>query len=348
MLSEFIRWWAQQMMELLPARLTRRDGRAENALIVTSPISDENGSDIELLVRRNRRETSLGRFALDDLGMRAARAALGNRRRYGVVVLRVPRAVMLERNVVLPLAAERDVARVVEYEMDRFTPFAADEVFFAVAIQRRDRINAKLHLLVSLVPKAQLERPLAALAELGVAPTVVEAPQAAGTVRRVELGQPDRRRDRLRHAATIGAAAICALLAAASVVIPFVQQSAELDAIEAEIATMKPRVAQAETLRKQIANEANGSDVIAAEGARVGDALQAVAALTEILPDDTYLTSLSLRTRKLTMEGQSAAAAHLIAALSSDPVIRDAAFAAPVTRITQGGDIFSIRAELGP
>jgi hypothetical protein len=47
------------------------------------------------------------------------------------------------------------------------------------------------------------------------------------------------------------------------------------------------------------------------------------------------------------MAGRSAGAARLIGLLSADPTIRDAAFAAPVTRADSGGvDAFSIRAEL--
>jgi general secretion pathway protein L len=348
MLSEFLAWWAQQMLGLLPERLIRRDGGLDNALIVTRLDHGFGEPEVEFTLRRNRRETAVGRFTLDETGLRAARTALGNRYRGLPLVLSVPRSAILERQINLPLAAERDLARVVQYEMDRFTPFAADEVFFAVAVQRRDRVNAKLQALVSLVPKAQLEQLLAALGQLDVTPSVLEARLPGDGFRRVELGQPDPRRGRWQRAAFGLAAAACVLLALTAAGLPFLQQSWQLDEVEAEIEALRPRVNQAEALRKQIASDTSGSDVIASEGARVGDALQTIATLTEILPDDTYLTALTLRTRKLTLEGQSAAAAKLIAALSADPTIKDASFAAPVTRTTTGADIFSIRAELGP
>ena len=74
---------------------------------------------------------------------------------------------------------------------------------------------------------------------------------------------------------------------------------------------------------------------------------RSIAAITDILPDDTWLTELTLRQRKLGMAGRSAGAARLIGLLSADPTIGDATFAAPVTRANQGGvDAFSIRAEL--
>ena len=73
-----------------------------------------------------------------------------------------------------------------------------------------------------------------------------------------------------------------------------------------------------------------------------------LAALTGILPDDTYLESLTLQHRRLAVTGRSARAARLIGLLAANPVIRNPAFAAPVTRAPEGGDEFAIRAEVGP
>ena len=89
--------------------------------------------------------------------------------------------------------------------------------------------------------------------------------------------------------------------------------------------------------------------MLSAERARVGDALAALAATTAVLPDDTYLTDLTLRQRHLVMNGRSAAAARLIGLLSAAPGLREPAFLAPVTRSDTGhADLFSIRAELAP
>jgi general secretion pathway protein L len=68
-----------------------------------------------------------------------------------------------------------------------------------------------------------------------------------------------------------------------------------------------------------------------------------------VLPDDTYLTSLSIRQRKLAIAGRSAAAAKLIGGMAAHPLIHNPAFVAPVIRDeTNGGQMFSIRSDLGP
>jgi general secretion pathway protein L len=123
--------------------------------------------------------------------------------------------------------------------------------------------------------------------------------------------------------------------------------------------TLAPQMSQVEALRRRITGAGSGGDAISTETRRLGDALEALAAVTEILPDDSYLTEFTMRERKMTLSGLSASAPRLISLLSADPRIRNPAFTAPVTRQepvrigqanqeTAQRDVFSIRAELAP
>jgi general secretion pathway protein L len=353
--SEFLSWWAQQMLDLLPARLRRIGALPPDALVVTlpgAPPSGEATQDAEVALRRRGGETPLGRFGLDDAGLLVLNAALRGRRRPPCVVLRPPASALLERRVTLPLAADRDPGGVLRYELDRLTPFAPDEVFWAWRQEGRDVPRGTLRLRVSLLPKAGLLAAIGALGRAGLAPTRLEPIGPDGQPRAMAVGDPDGtarpRREAWRRRGLAAAGILCGGLALAAVSLPFLSQSMALAAAERQIDALRSRVAEAERLRKQIAEAKGGRDAIAAERARVGEALQVVAALTEILPDDTHLTELTLRQRRLTMAGRSAAAARLIGLLSADPTIRDAAFVAPVTRSESAQlDVFSVRAEIG-
>jgi general secretion pathway protein L len=342
MLNEVVSWWAQQMLELVPPRFRRRASGPANAIVVAW-----RDDGCELLVRRDHRDTALGRFAQDEAGLRAARALLGGRRA-PATVLRLPAGYVLERQVTLPLAAEQGLERVVRYEMDRFTPFAADEVYWSCAVQRRDRAQGKLTLAIALVPRLRLLPIIEALAQLQLAVTVIESVGSGGGALQIALGQPNLRRQRWRRGGLIAAGAACGALAVVAAALPFVLQGQERDAVEQRIAALKPRVSEAEALRQRIAAASAGSDAITSERVRLGDALQTVATLTKILGDDTHLIGLVLRQREVALEGQSAAAAKLITSLSSDPMIRNASFSAPVTRSETGADLFSIKAEVAP
>jgi general secretion pathway protein L len=250
---------------------------------------------------------------------------------------------LLEREVVLPLAAERDPRQVLHYEMDRLTPFNAEDVYWTWGIERRDRALGRLHLRLSLIPKALLREPIGALARAGIQPSAIEAG------RRIALGGPLPRSEKWRRAALKAGAIACVLLGATAAVQPFVRQTLALGRIDARIAELRPRVAQAEALRRRIASAQASDAVLLNERARVGDALQALAVTTDLVPDDTYLTDFTMHERKITISGQSAAPAKLIAALSAGAAIRNPAFAAPVTRLGSGqSELFSIHADFVP
>ncbi|MCL2430553.1 MAG: PilN domain-containing protein, partial [Alphaproteobacteria bacterium] len=179
-------------------------------------------------------------------------------------------------------------------------------------------------------------------------PTMLEAEGSSGELRWISLAASGPGERPWRGRGLVAAGATCAALAVAVAALPFWLQAQAREAVEARIAALKPRLDQAEAMRKKLAAVTESSDVFSAEHARVGDALHAIATLTEILPDDTHLISLVMQKREVSLEGQSAAAAKLLTTLSADRAIRNAAFSAPVTRNETGADVFAIRAEIAP
>jgi general secretion pathway protein L len=145
------------------------------------------------------------------------------------------------------------------------------------------------------------------------------------------------------------AAACCVALGLAAVVIPFVRQEAALTSIEQQIAAGRAAAAEADSLRHEIDRLAGSANFIESEGDKSGRPLAVLAAATRILPDDTYLTEMELRQRKVTLSGRSAAAARLIGPLAADGTFRNPGFAAPVTRLEAlGSELFTINAEVAP
>lgn len=339
MLGEFFEWWGGQLVTLVPARWRGRTGGTDALVADTS----EPGL---LTLRRRRRgaEQRLTQLRLDEPGGVALRAALNGRPRGEPVVLRLPPTQVLERAVILPLAAERDLDRVLGYEMERLTPFTADEVFWGFSVRERDRTRARLLLRLTMVPRASVAGVLDLLASGGARPMQLESAAADGPrIMRLAHAGPSAG-SRLTQRALAGAAALLALLVLVS---PFLRQSLALGEISERLDQMAPRIAQVDMLRRRIAGAGAGGDAVAAETRRLGDTLLALAAVTEILPDDSYLTEFTMRERKMTLSGLGASAPKLISLLSADPRIRAPAFTAPVTRSeTNHLDVFSIRAEL--
>ncbi len=347
MLNEVLTWWAKQMLDLVPPGLRRRDSGPRNALLVSLSEGGPAGEPmtVALVERRGHRETERFRARLDQLDQPPIRNLL---RRRLPIVLRPPKSALLEREVTLPLAAEQDLAGVLGYEMDRLTPFPAADVFWGYHVTARDSARAVLRVRLSVAARAVLRPVLAALERAGAVPALIEFPLAGGEVRRIRVAQPDTRLERRRRRGMALAAGGCGALAMAAVAQPLIRQSLALADIDSRVAAIDPRVRAVQGLRRQIADAATGADAVATEQARVGDAVQTLAAVTQILPDDTYLTSLGLQHRSLSLSGLSTEAAKLIGLLSADPMFQGAAFTAPVTRGSRGKDVFELRATIGP
>ena len=201
-----------------------------------------------------------------------------------------------------------------------------------------------------LLPRAGLAGLLDALAEAGIRPDAVEAPLPGGEIRRLPLAPPEtglarrvRRRERM-------ALALSGALAAACLLAPVLRQSFAFATVADAMAAVRPRSAEAQALQRRIAAASAGEDALAQGRLHAADMLTALAALTDALPDDTYLSQLALHKRLLTMEGQSvgAGATRLIALLADEPGLRNPAFTAPVVRGDIGNDIFALQVELAP
>lgn len=337
-------WWRDHLLELVPGHAERRLSRASDGLILGDAIGALDGlgpeASIAVSERRNGVEQPRTRIPLDPSATEQIRTnAQRNRLR---IVLRLPETQLLERDVTLPIAAERELGRVLFHEMDRFTPFAANEVLWSYEPLLRDRAQGRITARLSLVPRTAAAPLIEALGRAGLPVSCLEMTAADGDRRRIPLDPSERGRNSSGRLTRLSLIAIAVLLVAA-IVSPFVVQSIGFDTVAARIATYQPVVAQVRQLRGTAAAGATGNEVIAEQRRVAGDALEAIALLTEALPDNTYLTGLTFDAGKLTMDGQSKSAASLIAPLTANPRLQDASFTAPVVRNTLGLDSFSLK-----
>jgi general secretion pathway protein L len=349
MIRSFFAWWTAQLADLLPARLLSSAALPADALVVAPigalPPADAAPPVAELSRRRNGRTTLLGRFALDEAGLAAARRAAGAGAP-GTVVLQLGPGHLLEKHLTLPLAAERGLDQVLGFEMERETPFSAEEVFWDAAVVARDSAQGRLLVRLSLVPRATLAVVLESLSTLGLNPSLLAAaPMGTSGLRLIPLGGAAHRSRGWQARAVPALGMACGVLALLAIGLPFLRQELALRSVEAQIAELQPAVDDAQSLRRRVAG--GGDAGIAAERAQFPDPLQVLAAATDALPDDAYLVDLELKDGKLTLNGQAGSAAPLLAALAAHPAFKDPRFGAPVTTVPgEGTQVFSILADL--
>jgi general secretion pathway protein L len=295
-------------------------------------------------LRRNGRETPLGRF-----GLGATDLAELPRKTGRTAVLRLTEQDVLGKTVTLPLAAERELEQVLGFEMDRETPFKAEEIYWNHQIDGVDRQNGRLSVRLVLLPKANLAPLLTALGQFGIRPRRAEIADGPDAGAYLPLEGDGGRTHRASHRLISSAAVCCAILGVAAVVTPFVRQERALASLDQLIAVGRTAAAEADSLRQEIDRLTGSADFIESERDKAGRPLAVLAAATRVLPDDTYLTEMELQKRRVTLTGRSAAAARLIGPLAADGSFRNPGFAAPVTRVEAlHTELFTINAEVAP
>ncbi len=331
MLQAILTWWVTQLRSLLPERWRDPTMRLPDALIVDGGALGAPPGDAMLVQRRRRRERRLGPLGAHPVPS-AARC-----------VLRLAGS-PLQRDVTLPSAVEADLPRVLAYDMGRLAPFDAADLFWNWRIVRRDEIRKRLTIQLWYVPRRTLQPLLERLSGLGVGPDSLELVQPTGTVLRLRLRAPAPGHRRAIWMAVPAATALLALIAT-----PFVVQSRQMSALDAELADLQPMARRAAQVQQRLASNAPSPAASASEAKRIGDTLQVLAAVTNALPDDTVLSDLTFRGHRVTMTGTSQQAAQLIADLSTNGLLRNPVFVAPIVRDPASGrDSFSLRAELAP
>lgn len=334
---DFAVWWMDQMRSLVPGGASHASRQPDALIVVIDRFADGGAARNvagSILVRQGGLETPIGPLNLDGPQPAAAVPHLATG-------LRLPPGAVLQRDVVLPLAAAKGLQTVLGFEMDRLTPFAAGEVYWGVAGIRPDHARGKLNLHLFVVLRAQVEAVCQALAPIRLAPSFIEVQGGEVQGGRIELAGA---RPRANQVMQMGLSALCGILAFACLAAPFMRQQVALDAAARVIAASAPVANTALALRQQLAIAASGRSAIA-QARRAGDALPVLATLTTALPDGTWLSDLALKSGDLTFDGQSTNAAQLIGLLSAVPGLRDPNFTAPVTRTADGkADQFSLHA----
>jgi len=92
------------------------------------------------------------------------------------------------QQVALPLATLENLAQVMAYELDRFLPLSADQLYYDFRIQ--EQTAAEVRLLLMALPRSRVEKYLQLLAEAGLRPVSVQLAPVAAWNAFAGLGRP--------------------------------------------------------------------------------------------------------------------------------------------------------------
>jgi general secretion pathway protein L len=312
---------------MLPRVWRRRFERRHDTLLL-SPGHDH----VRISRRDNGRLEELGRIdtTLPDAAERMT-ATLGALKVESTrVEVAVPPEKLLVKQIQLPFAAEENLRQVLGFEMQRQTPFRAEQVYFNYRVVARRAQSRQLAVQLSVVPRTVVEEVLSPVIDWDLALEEGEGKteQDDSVFAFVPAGAGRRATSGFYRVLVI---ANLALLVAV-VAVPMLQQQRYLDQSRARLAEIRAAATTASNLQQRIDQHRARSRYLFAQKVRQPASVELLEELSARLPDDTWLFRIEVRDGKVYLQGTSTRASALIAELENSRFFEDVRFASPVTQ----------------
>jgi len=249
------------------------------------------------------------------------------------VTLTLPESSVLRASVSMPKTSKRTLAQALRYELAHLCPLPVDALYFDFAASPARGSQKQQDVEVRIVKRADVDAAVSACRHAGLA---VASLRFAGDARpadwrsfpvgKLALIRSLWRRFSVPLLACL--AVVCGLVFLAGA---YERRVAAGEILANEVAAAEQRAAQVQQLRLEA--QALTAEGILLEQKKQAPMLAAVLAeLSRTLPDDTWITQLSVDGSKVRLEGSSKAAANLIGILDRSDMFANAQFAAPLTQ----------------
>ena len=262
----------------------------------------------------------------------------------------------LMREIEMPRAAEENLRQTVEFELNRYTPFKASDVYFDYRVIRRALGGRGMTLQIAVVPKARIYPSLAALAKAGLRPAaVVLGDDLDGKRVPLNLLPPERRRKpapRVSVANTV-LAGLALIAFGVALALPVLQKRHDIAALNPLVESAREEAEGADQLKTELDTQVKNYDFLLLRKHAYPAAAIVIDELTRILPDGTWLQQMNLRSHpkgwEIQIQGETTISAKLASIIEDSPLFRDATFKSPLVKGQgQGSERFHLAAELEP
>lgn len=331
-INRFFDWWLASLVAVIPERLRRRIFQYPDRLLIEFKdgqiiFSYYDGNSKNLVDHKIVRRDD----ELEKAGIRQWLATIKGS--YVESVVLVPPAQLLVKSVNLPLSSESNLREIIGFEMDRQTPFTAEQVYYDTRVTARDSEHDKLSLDLIVATRNNIDPLLEEVRGWSlntVAVSFREKDEPAGInllpveARVVSRSKPD--------LLTSAALVITLILFITALYLPVLHLQSQVSTLENEVKQSREIARQVQPLIAEKSKITARTRFLADKRRDNVPVIKILAELTNILPDDTYLERLTIRGNEIQINGESDSATSIIQLLEKSDYFRDAEPRSPVTK----------------
>lgn len=336
-LSRFLAWWGGELTALVPAKL-RLWWRESDRIVMLSfhgtraVFERPTGARMEQIhiVELGTEDPSLHRAEIGRSLLHAAGTSFR-------LLLCLPPEQVLRRTLALPLAVEENMRQTLTFEIDRYTPFRPEQVYFDFRVLGRDADRKSLSVELAAVPKSTVDQGVARAATLGLtvdgAVLADDVVQQGGGYHNFLPAVVKARKPSVRLRWRAGMAALTMLLLVALLAIPVWQKRAAAMSLIDRLARAKAAAQEADALRDRLNKLVEEHNFLLDKKWNTPSALLVLEELSKLLPDDTYVARLVFDGKTIEIQGDTASSTSLVETLEASPLFGDVSFKSQIAKI---------------
>ena len=332
--KQFFRWWKRELAFLVPEKIKElvndQQGfiiiRPEGSHLVLSYVQNGQSETLEI-PESAARELTFQRLCEKDERLAKAK-----------VILRLTGHDAIQKELGLPAAAKENLDQVVAYELDRYTPFKAEQVYFAV--KPLDVVNepGQIRVMLILTPRELLDGLYDDIKVLGLSLWFVDYEGSPNNLDELDYSYnllPEKLRQKTAKLPGLmhwGLITLTCLLLMAVIVMPVVLEYQTVNVLQIKADALEKDAKKVKALQKEIDAVIDETRQLLKEKSATPEVIVMLNTLSALIKDDTWLSYAQYSDGHLQIQGESPAASTLIAVLEASELFENARFASPVTQ----------------
>lgn len=269
-----------------------------------------------------------GQRVLSSIPYQASDELTGSRRD---IQLLLPGESVLRASVRMPAASRQTLTKALRYELPRLSPLEPEQLYFDFTPSLPDAVTGRTDVSLRILRRTVADAAIAVCHAAGLRVAMIafaDDPQPADW-RRFPIDRDALARLAWRRWGTAALTGLALLLAVAVIAAMYARGMDRLNDLADRLAIERQRAQSVRHIGDEIATISAQMRFLT-EKKQDPMLVAALADITRLLPDGTWLTDIQMHGRKMRIQGYSPNASDLIALIDKSPNLSDAQFEAPV------------------
>ena len=337
---EFFNWWKSELSFLVPERFRSIGSGVKDELLFKI-----KEFKVYLSIRTEHGKEELGSFALDKEGNHQIAQFFdeNSKLKDAQKVLLLSHKQAVKKTITMPVTTEENLRQAIVFEIDRFTPFNVEQIYYDLDIVGNNKEGNLLIVDLICTPKWKLDALYKDIVNLGVYLNVARAQnsgQESGSLEPSYNLLPESYRSKENKGPIIAniTLLIClALLLVGSVYYPLWFGSQVVSDLTEQVSVAAKKAKEVEKITAESDTLINDAKTVLTIKETEPSMVNALNELTQRLKDDTWLKRYQYSDHRLQIQGISPSASTLIGIVEASPYFSNTRFVSPVTQDRKTG-----------